>query len=212
MTYQETIPGFGTLHLTPVAPSVHAELLHGWVTQPRAVYWGMNSFSLDDVREVYEFIDGLSTHHAYLIVLDGQPVGLFQTYEPAADPVGERYEVRPGDIGMHLLLAPPPGMAPGLTSAIGPALARFLFRDPRHLRLVVEPDVRNERALRRLEREGFTFDDQIDMPDKRAQLAFLTRARFEATYPQPTSTGRPTQGNSGRQVRAASHGHGAVRH
>ncbi|WP_435830286.1 GNAT family N-acetyltransferase [Micromonospora echinospora] len=27
---------------------------------------------------------------------DGRPVGLFQTYEPAADPVGECYDVRPG--------------------------------------------------------------------------------------------------------------------
>lgn len=186
--YQETIAGFGTLRLTPVNPSVHAELLHGWVTQPRAVYWGMSTYSVADVREVYEFIDSLSTHHAYLVLLDEQPVGLFQTYQPEADPVGERYEVRPGDIGMHLLLAPPPQLAAGLTSAVGPALARFLFRDPRHLRVVVEPDVRNERALRRLEREGFTFDDQIDMPDKRAQLAFLTRARFEADHSQPASS------------------------
>ncbi|MFB9546551.1 GNAT family N-acetyltransferase [Micromonospora sagamiensis] len=185
MMYQETIPGFGTLSLTPVDPPVHAGLLHGWVTQPRAVYWGMGSFTPDDVREVYEFIDGLTTHHAYLILLDEVPVGLFQTYEPAADPVGERYEVRPGDIGMHLLLAPPPGTGHGLTTAIGPALARFLFRDPAHHRIVVEPDVRNELALRRLEREGFTFDDQIDLPEKRAQLAFLTRTRFEADHPQP---------------------------
>ncbi|MEV0328764.1 GNAT family N-acetyltransferase [Micromonospora echinospora] len=187
MMYEETIPGFGTLSLTPVDPAVHAGLLHGWVTQPRAVYWGMGSYTPDDVREIYEFIDGLTTHHAYLIRLDDVPVGLFQTYEPAADPVGERYEVRPGDIGMHLLLAPPTGTGRGLTTAVGPALARFLFRDPAHLRIVVEPDVRNELALRRLEREGFTFDDEIDMPDKRAQLAFLTRERFEADHPQPVA-------------------------
>ena len=45
---------------------------------------------------------------------------------------------------------------------------------------MVEPDVRNAAALQRLEREGFTFSDVIDMPGKRAQLAFLTRDRFLA--------------------------------
>ena len=45
---------------------------------------------------------------------------------------------------------------------------------------MVEPDIRNAAALRRLEREGFTFGDEIDLPGKRAQLAFMTRDRFLA--------------------------------
>ncbi|MEH0824601.1 MULTISPECIES: GNAT family N-acetyltransferase [unclassified Micromonospora] len=185
MTYQQDIPGFGQLRLVVVDPAAHAELLHGWVTQPRARFWGMGAYTVDEVREVYAFIDGLTTHHAYLIMLDGVPVGLFQTYLPEADPVGERYPVQPGDIGMHLLLAPDRETPRGLTTAVGPALARFLFRDPTRQRIVVEPDVRNHLALRRLEREGFTFDEEIEMPDKRAQLAFLTRSRFESDHPTP---------------------------
>ncbi|WBB68503.1 GNAT family N-acetyltransferase [Micromonospora sp. WMMD812] len=183
MRYQEKIPDLGELSLAPVEPDRHAPLLHGWVTQPRNSFWGMGSHTLDDVREIYTFIDGLPTHHAYLILLDGEPVGLFQTYQPEADPVGERYPVQPGDIGMHLLLHPGQRYARGLTTAVGPALARFLFLDPAARRIVVEPDVRNHLALRRLETEGFTFGPEIDMPDKRAQLAFLTRARFEADRP-----------------------------
>jgi penicillin amidase len=185
VTYQETIPGFGELTLTVVDPEAHAALLHGWVTAPGAAFWGMGDHTVAEVREIYSFVDGLSTHHAYLIGLDGTPVGLFQSYQPEADPVGERYRVRPGDVGMHLLLAPGRRPPRGLPTAIGPALARFLFRDPGHRRIVVEPDVRNRFALRRLEREGFTFAEEIDMPDKRAQLAFLTRERFEADHPVP---------------------------
>ncbi|MEV5823404.1 GNAT family N-acetyltransferase [Micromonospora harpali] len=185
MTHLETLPGVGELSLVAVDPQAHAELLHGWVTQPRAVYWGMGGYTVDEVRDVYAFVDGLATHHAYLILLDGAPVGLFQTYQPEADPVGERYPVRPGDVGMHLLLAPGRRPPRDFTGAVGPALVRFLFRDPTRQRVVVEPDVRNELALRRLERSGFTFDDEIDMPDKRARLAFLTRDRFEALFPAP---------------------------
>ncbi|MDG4819314.1 GNAT family N-acetyltransferase [Micromonospora sp. WMMD956] len=185
MTYQETLPGLGELSLVEVDPQAHAELLHGWVTQPRAVYWGMGGYTVEEVREVYAFVDGLATHHAYLILLDGAPVGLFQTYRPEADPVGERYAVLPGDIGMHLLLSPGRRPPRDLTGTLGQALVRFLFRDPTRQRVVVEPDVRNELALRRLARSGFTFDDEIDMPDKRARLAFLTRDRFEALFPAP---------------------------
>ncbi|WP_231605344.1 GNAT family N-acetyltransferase [Micromonospora sp. HK10] len=184
MTYQETLPGLGELRLVPVDPAADAALLHGWVTQPWARFWGMGGYTVDEVREVYAFLDGLATHHAYLIDLDGVPAGLFQTYQPEADPVGERYPVRPGDVGLHLLLAAD-RRTPGLTSAVCPALFRFLFTDPARQRIVVEPDVRNDRALRRLEREGFTLDAEIDMPDKRARLAFLTRHRFEADQVVP---------------------------
>ncbi|MFF0366920.1 MULTISPECIES: GNAT family N-acetyltransferase [unclassified Micromonospora] len=185
MTYQEKIPGLGELSLVTVDPDRHAELLHVWVTRPRNSFWGMGSHTLEQVREIYAFVDSLPTHHAYLIMIDEEPVGLFQTYQPEADPVGERYPVQPGDVGMHLLLSPDRRLAQGLTAAAGPALARFLFRDPAAQRIVVEPDVRNHLALRRLEVEGFTFGAEIEMPDKRAQLAFLTRARFESDHPTP---------------------------
>ncbi|WBB77776.1 GNAT family N-acetyltransferase [Micromonospora sp. WMMD882] len=183
MIYQEKIPDFGTLAFVPVDPDRDAELLHGWVTRPRNAFWGMSDHSVDQVREIYAFVAGLTTHHAYLLTVDGEPVGLFQTYQPGADPVGERYPVQPGDVGMHVLLNPPRRLAHGLTSAVGPALIRFLLRDPAARRVVVEPDVRNELALRRLRAEGFIFDAEIDLPDKRAQLAFLPRARFEADHP-----------------------------
>ena len=184
--YQEKLPGLGLLELAVLRPAEHAPLVHGWVTAPRAVYWGMGAYSVDEVREVYEFVDGLPTHHAFLITLDGTPIGLLQTYEPAADPVGERYEVEPGDIGMHLLMAPGPHAPHGLTNAVAPALVRFMFADPTRQRVVAEPDVRNERMLHRLRLSGFTFAGEIDMPGKRAQLAFLTRARFEADHPAPS--------------------------
>lgn len=179
--YQEDVAGFGVLTLTEVDPERDAALLHHWVTERRARFWGMSDYSVDQVREVYAYLDSLDTHHAYLIRLDGAPVGLVQTYDPAADPVGERYPVQPGDIGMHLLLAPGRRPPRGLTDAVGPALLRFLFRDPSRLRVVVEPDVRNHLALRRLAATGFTLGDEIDMPDKRAQLAFLPRERGPAT-------------------------------
>lgn len=187
IAYEETLPNLGRLCLVVLDPGRDAELVHGWVTQRRAAFWGMLDHSVDEVREVYEFIDSLSTHHAYLIQLDGRSIGLFQTYQPDADPIGERYPVQPGDFGIHLLMAPGKRPQRGLTETVGKALLRFIFRDPAVQRLVVEPDVRNYLALRRMELSGFTFDGEIDMPDKRAQLAFLTRDVFAQRYAQPAS-------------------------
>jgi hypothetical protein len=181
--YDEKLPGLGHLRLVPVDPAADAALLHDFVTQRHTAFWGMSEYSVDEVREVYEFLDSLTTHHAYLIRLDDQPIGIFQTYEPAADPVGECYPARPGDVGMHVLLAPGRRPPPGLMNALGPAFGRFLFTDPAKDRIVVEPDIRNAAALLRLEREGFTFSEEIDLPGKRARLAFLTRSIFESIHP-----------------------------
>jgi hypothetical protein len=171
--YEEEIEGFGTFRLVRLDPERHLDLVYGWVTQPRAEFWGMTGHSRELVREIYEFIDGLDTHHAYLMLLAGKPVGIFQTYEPAADPIGEHYPVRDGDLGIHLFLAPADPPVSGFTGAVAGALLRFAFAHPGTKRIVVEPDVRNERALRRWQSLGFVFGDQVRTADKTAQLAFL---------------------------------------
>ncbi|GAB4000816.1 hypothetical protein GCM10029992_34110 [Glycomyces albus] len=58
-------------------------------------------------------------------------------------------------------------------------LSEFVFKDPAHRRLIGEPDARNEQARARMRRIGFTLGPQIDLPHKRAQLAFLRREDWE---------------------------------
>jgi penicillin amidase len=183
IVFAEKLTGLGELIMVPLDPPAHAALVHSWVIKPRNRFWGMASHTVEEVRDVYAFVDGLETHHAYLLLLDDGPIGIFQTYQPAHDPVGECYEVRPGDFGMHLLLDAGDRDLPHLTSAVFPALMRHLFADPAHQRIVAEPDVRNERMISRLQREGYVLGDQIDLGHKKAQLTFLDRSRFEAPLP-----------------------------
>ena len=108
--------------------------------------------------------------------LSGKPVGIFQTYEPAADPIGEHYPVRDGDFGIHLFLAPAEPPVPGFTGAVAGALLRFAFAHPGTKRIVVEPDARNERALVRWQRLGFVFGDEVVTPrEDRATRLLRTR-------------------------------------
>lgn len=175
--HEQKVEGFGTVRLVPVDPAADLDLLHGWVTEERARFWGMGGHTREQVREIYEFVDSLATHHAYLALRDGVPAALFQTYEPDADPVGECYDVRPGDFGIHLLIAPAEGegAVTGYTDALLTAFIGFVFGDPARLRVVVEPDARNEKALARMVRAGFELGPEIVKPEKTARLAFLTR-------------------------------------
>lgn len=183
--HEEDVDGFGTVRIRPLDAKADAEVLHGWVSEERAAFWGMNGLTQEQVAEIYAHMDTLDTHHAFLLEKDGEPVGLLQTYEPEADRVSECYEVEPGDIGVHLLLAPvgAEGARVGWSSALLGSVARYVLRDRE--RVVVDPDVRNEKAIARFVRQGFVPGErvvlpEIDIPDvylpeKHAQLAFLTR-------------------------------------
>ena len=95
--------------------------------------------------------------------------------------------MEPGDIGVHLLIAPAGGgdERPGYSSALLTAFTVYVLRVLDRRRVVVEPDPRNEKAITRLTRQGFVFGPpvvlpEIDLPEvrlsaKKAQLAFLTR-------------------------------------
>ncbi len=174
--YVREEPGFGTLRIVPIVPETDLDLIYGWVTQERARFWGMLDHSRDDVLEIYQYLASLSTHHAYLVYRDDQPVALFQTYEPAADPVGHCYEVQPGDFGIHFMMAPPiEGPQPGFTGRVLSVAIAYALENPEVQRIVVEPDARNDRAIARFVRASFELGPEIELPEKRARLAFLHR-------------------------------------
>ncbi|MEU6193790.1 GNAT family N-acetyltransferase [Streptomyces sp. NPDC047061] len=185
--FEHAVAGFGTVRLRPLDPERDADVVHTWVGGERAAFWGMTGLTRPQVAEIYAHMATLDTHHAYLAEKDGTPVALLQTYEPEADRVSECYDVRPGDIGVHVLLAPPgpEGPRPGWTEALLTAFTAYALRGLDRHRIVVDPDVRNEKAVARFRRQGFELGPavvlpEIDLPDvhlpeKHAQLAFLTR-------------------------------------
>ncbi|MFI9809829.1 GNAT family N-acetyltransferase [Streptomyces sp. NPDC052301] len=186
--YEHHIDGYGTVRVRPLDPAADATVVHAWVRAERAAFWGMTGLTRDQVAETYAHMATLDTHHARLVTKDGTPAALLQTYEPAADRVGECYDVRPGDLGVHVLLAPagPAGPRPGWTTALLTAMTAYALLGLDRRRLVVDPDVRNTKAIDRFERQGFVRGPavvlpEVDVPDvhlpeKHAQLAFLERA------------------------------------
>jgi hypothetical protein len=176
------LAGIGTLGLRPFDLAADVPTVHGWVTQPYARYWGLLDASVADVHAEYARIVSSGHHQAFVGEHDGRPAFLMERYEPAADAVGTVYDVAPGDIGMHLLVAPAAEPISGFTGAVFVTVMDSLFTDPLVDRVVVEPDVRNVKIHALNERMGFRKHSIVDLPDKQAWLSFCTPDQYaEAT-------------------------------
>ncbi|MFG2355989.1 GNAT family N-acetyltransferase [Streptomyces sp. NPDC048521] len=167
-----------TFTIRPLDPLKDAEVLHGWVTHPKAVYWMMQDAKPEDVERAYREIAADEHHHAFLGLCDGQPAFLMEKYDPAHRELAGLYEPRPGDVGMHFLVPPTDTPVHGYTRAVITAVMAYLFEDPATRRVVVEPDVRNTAVHALNEAVGFVPEREIRKPEKRALLSFCTREQF----------------------------------
>ncbi|MGW6734848.1 GNAT family N-acetyltransferase [Streptomyces sp. NPDC055013] len=170
----------GTFTVRALDPLKDAELLHGWVTDPKAAFWMMQDAKLQDVEREYMRIAAHEHHHAYLGLHDGEPAFLMESYDPRYVELVGLYDPEPGDVGMHFLVAPTDRPISGFTRAVITAVMEELFADPRTRRVVVEPDVGNKAVHALNEAVGFVPEREIDKPEKRALLSFCTREQFLA--------------------------------
>lgn len=174
-----------TVTFRRVDPDRDVDLLHAWVTHPRSRFWQMGGAAPEEVRSAYAAIDASPHHDAWIGSLDDEPIVLAETYDPArsqeAGLVGVP-DLAEGDLGMHVLVAPPSGEpVPGLTRRLFAAVMRLCLHDLGAARVVVEPDERNE-AISRLNAEaGFVVARRLALPDKTAALSFCTPADFAAS-------------------------------
>ncbi|AYN41196.1 N-acetyltransferase [Streptomyces dangxiongensis] len=168
-----------TFTFRPVDPPKDAELLHSWVTHPKAVFWMMQDASEADVERAYAEIAADEHHHALLGLRDGTPAFLMEWYDPAHRELAGLYEPRPGDVGMHFLVPATGTPVHGFTRSVITAVLAHLFEDPAVARVVVEPDVRNTAVHALNEAVGFVPEREIQKPEKKALLSFCTRERFE---------------------------------
>ena len=194
----------------PVDPVADAPLLHSWVSQPYARFWGMLSSTVDDIVEEYSRIAASGHHQAFLGLDGGVPAFLMERYQPGESPLADVYEVQPGDTGMHLLVAPPSGESQaGFTTAVMQSVMSLLFEDPRTERIVVEPDARNHKIHVLNERVGFRPERVVILPalptpegspaesHKEALLSFCTRADFLATLTPVLASTHPATDPAG---------------
>ena len=168
----------GLLTLRPLNLAQDAPVLHGWMTRPYAHFWGMQNSSVAEVEAFYRDLTAGKPHAALMGEIDGQPRFLIECYPVQDDPLSEHYDVQPGDIGMHILLSPAEKPLPGFSWQVFSAVMEYLFSLPDVRRVVVEPDVRNEKIHILNKRAGFRYQKQVQLTHKTAWLAFCQREDF----------------------------------
>jgi hypothetical protein len=82
---------------------------------------------------------------------------------------------------MHVLVAPTDAPVPGFTRRVFRAVMAHCFTSPAVARVVVEPDVRNDRIAALNAEAGFVVARPVTLPTKEAALSFCTREAFAAS-------------------------------
>jgi siderophore synthetase component/RimJ/RimL family protein N-acetyltransferase len=179
----------GGFQLRPLRLPDDVEVIHDWVSQPYAKYWGLVGESPEVVLAAYRQIT--KSADVYLGLRDGSAAFLLECYDPGLHVVGRHYPVQQGDRGMHVLVAPPSTVTPGFTWSVFCAVLDFLFSDPATRRVVVEPDIRNFKIHALNRRAGFRYQRAIALPNKTAHLAFCTREDHERARSRRPDGARP---------------------
>ena len=176
VVFVKTIPGLGVFELRPIDMETDIPLIHNWVNRDYAVYWEMNGFSVEEVKNTYYNI--LEKTQVYMGVFNGKVAFLLECYDPQNDIVGKYYESLKGDKGMHILVAPSENPIPNFTWTIFTVILDFIFSDSKSKRIVVEPDARNHKIHLLNKRAGFVFQHVLELPHKKAHLEFCTREDY----------------------------------
>ncbi|KDC13444.1 acetyltransferase (GNAT) domain protein [Bordetella bronchiseptica E014] len=167
------------LALRSLHPEADAAQLQQWFSMDYARFWSMQDSSVHQVRDYYAALCSSGHAGAWLGLHHGRAAFLVECYDPARDQVGEHYCVRPGDLGMHILIGPPTERIPGFSRAVFALVLRFMFDRLHAARIVVEPDVNNSKIHALNLSMGFVYAGLAPFREKTASLAFCTRAQFE---------------------------------
>lgn len=159
----------GRFTLNPVKPERDLPVIHRWMNDPEvARYWELAGLFERTERHVRRQIE-LPHTEPMLARLSGRPIGYWELYRAAEDPLAAHYPARPDDLGVHLLIGEGDCRGLGLGSLLLRVLADAVqARSPR--RIVAEPDERNLASIRAFTAAGFTAAASLELPEKRATL------------------------------------------
>jgi hypothetical protein len=184
-------------------PRRDAATVQRWLGDPHSAYWGMADLDVDTVGDYLASVVTDPHQDAWIGLVDGIATFFAETYDPARVLLPGIHDPLPGDLGMHVLIAPPHGhRRHGLTDAVFAAVMTWCLDELGALRVVVEPDVRNQAIRRKNLRAGFTELREVTVRDggdtKTAMLSVCTRAGFAASDLAALSPARPAAPSKAR--------------
>jgi aminoglycoside 6'-N-acetyltransferase len=130
-------------------------LLRDWLTREHVRRWWRDP--IESLAEYEQAIDGLDPTDHYLILLDGRPVGMIETYLVSDHPEWEAIvQVGEGVAGVDLLIGEEELIGRGLgPQALEAFVKDVVFANPGTHACVASVDEANRRSWRAFEKAGF---------------------------------------------------------
>ncbi|WP_237385929.1 GNAT family N-acetyltransferase [Xenorhabdus sp. Sc-CR9] len=175
VSFEKTFPELGRFSLRPLVLTDDIAIITDWINRDYACYWGMQGQTKQQVGDFYRDLLIRQPASVFIGVYQGQPAFLLECYCAQTDLIGKYYPARPDDMGIHILVAPSDRKIRQFTWSIFQTVLAFVFSNPAINRIVVEPDIRNEKIHRLNLRAGFVYERTVQLPHKTAGLAFCTR-------------------------------------
>ncbi len=169
----------GQFSLNKFDPQQDAGILHEWVSQPYAKYWGMLDNSEQQVKESYEELCASEHTQVFMGYHNDEPAFLLEVYQPENEAIAQHIDVKSGDRGMHILMAPPIKPIAQFSYCVFITIMEFIFEHLDAKRILVEPDHENDKIHRLNKQLGFIHSKKIQMPDKQAYLATCSKDQFQ---------------------------------
>ncbi len=180
VVFSKDYNNFGTIDIKPFDVKTHSKVLHHWVNKDYAVFWGLQNSSLETVEEEYQKLTETEDYKVFIGVYNNEIAFVLEQYNPQKDIVGEYYNAKSTDSGIHIIIAPPmTPKTPNFTWFMFRSIMDFVFQNSNIERILVEPDIRNKKMFALCQRIGFQLSDVIELPHKTAQLAFLSREAYQ---------------------------------
>jgi aminoglycoside 6'-N-acetyltransferase len=151
-----------------------------WLREKHVARWWREPVE-QELAERREAIAGGRPSEYFLILLDGRPVGMIQTYVVSRYPEWEEVvRVGPGVAGVDLLIGEPDLVGGGLGPQVLSQFARdVVFADPGTTAVVATVEEGNRRSWRAFEKAGFRHVRDLEEDGLPHRLLRLDRADRE---------------------------------
>jgi RimJ/RimL family protein N-acetyltransferase len=155
-------------------------LVHEWHQRPHVVRWWNVRKTFEETEAHYvPTIDGTEPTQHYLALLDGEPLGMIQTYLVSDYPdYAALIEEGEGTAGLDLFIGDEGLTGRGLgTEMIRQFVDEIVFAQPETTACTADVDLRNTASLRAFEKAGFrAVREFVDSEDNELHM-LVRRAR-----------------------------------
>lgn len=178
--YHKNLHSIGTLSLRPLKIDEDLSSICQWVKQPNAHFWGMQNMSDEEIYTTYrDFQESLDTD-VYIGLHNNRLAFLMESYDPLSNEIAELYPAQITDRGMHFFIGAAAESIHNFSFAVISVIVDFLLTQPKIKRVIVEPDIHNEKIHILNKRIGFRYFNIAKLKHKTACLAFCDKPAFQA--------------------------------